>query len=677
MCYLYDINENTTCCAPVCSNVSCDLQCPFGMHLLSSQMYPETCNSSNNVNNTIIKNLCVWSCPKEFIRITIVNTSFCLGCDTFCVINFGSRQLPSNCICPEVTLLTTPLIETTELSPQMTPILYANTVLTSSALSLTEIIVYGSAALAVFVAIVSVFCCCRWRYKFYRLQKTIQVPNRNKLSTTSSSRDHAMEDGNTYTAILVDSQNSEPVNIDTTTEDISTYASIPDEIKGTENLQNVANGASGSTVEENKYEELPCRVKTKETQFTQSIQNEYVRTKTKGRQNQQSRKPPKITTEDNKYMSVHGLKRQEAQEVVQGNSNTLQVPRNEYHLSTAKYESMHVGDTINKTKPPDIAKGQEKGSNFVQPVPQSNNRIHSNSTDEEKRNIISKKAGINPADVYETMANVKPIVQTTDQSASRLVTDAEPNNLEADGDPYMHSNSVEKRNIHEDMYSINCLPLKKKTSNLVSNNIPNRNIENHKDQMSDAFGNTNITGNKMSEEQIYVNTDIFRKPTCSKTDTKSESSIPTNNKQESINDNLINQNKDKKEITMRSLSNGENVPEVTTTVAVGEWRSDEKSNAVVRKVVSVAGCQSDGEKESGNLQATAIAGCHSFGRSESENSEVADQAGFQINEEMEQEDFKTTETRLNHSASFQSKLGQRLEQLNKNGDHISSDEETF
>lgn len=376
-------------------------------------------------------------------------------------------------------------------------------------------------------------------------------------------------------------------------------------------------------------------------------------------------------------MSVHGLKRQEAQEVVQGNSNTLQVPRNEYHLSTAKYESMHVGDTINKTKPPDIAEGQEKGSDFVQPVPQSNNRIHSNSTDEEKRNIISKKAGINPADVYETMANVKPIVQTTDQSASRLVTDAEPNNLEADGDPYMHSNSVEKRNIHEDMYSLNCLPLKKKTLNLVSNNIPNRNIENHKDQMSDAFGNTNITGNKMSEEQIYVNTDIFRKPTCSKTDTKSESSIPTNNKQESINDNLINQNKDKKEITMRSLSNGENVPEVTTTVAVGEWRSDEKSNAVVRKVVSVAGCQSDGEKESGNLQATAIAGCHSFGRSESENSEVADQAGFQINEEMEQEDFKTTETRLNHSASFQSKLGQRLEQLNKNGDHISSDEETF
>lgn len=373
-------------------------------------------------------------------------------------------------------------------------------------------------------------------------------------------------------------------------------------------------------------------------------------------------------------MSVHGLKRQEAKEVVQENSNTLQVPRNENHLSTAKYESMHVGDTINKTKPPDIAKGQEKGSDSVQPVPQSNNRIHSNSTDEEKRNIISKKAGINHADVYETMANVKPIVQTTDQSASRLVTDAKPNNLEADGDPYMHSNSVEKGNIHEDMYSLNCLPLKKKTLNLVSNNIPNRNIANHKNQMSDAFGNTNITGNKMHEEQIYVNTDIFRKPPCSKTDTKSESPISTNNKQESINDNITIQNKDKRDIIMRSVSKGDKVSEVAT--AVGECHSD-GNESVVPKVVAVVGCNSDGEMESGNLQAEAIVGCHSDGQSESENFEVKDNAGFQINEEMEPKDFKTGESRLNHSASFQSKLGQRFEQLNKNGDHESSDEDTL
>lgn len=373
-------------------------------------------------------------------------------------------------------------------------------------------------------------------------------------------------------------------------------------------------------------------------------------------------------------MSVHGLKRQEAKEVVQENSNTLQVPKNEYHLSTAKYESMHVGDTINKTKPPDIVKGQEKGSDSVQIVPQSNNRIHSNSTDEEKRNIISKKAGINHADVYETMANVKPIVQTTDQSASRLVTDAKPNNLEADGDPYMHSNSVEKGNIHEDMYALNCLPLKKKNSNLVSNNIPNRNIANHKNQMSDAFGNTNITGNKMPEEQIYVNTDIFSKPPCSKTDTKSKSPISTNNKQESINDNITIQNKDKRDIIMRSVSKGDKVSEVAT--AVGECHSD-GNESVVPKVVAVVGCNSDGEMESGNLQAEAIVGCHSDGQSESENFEVKDNAGFQINEEMEPKDFKTGESRLNHSASFQSKLGHRLEQLNKNGDHESSDEDTL
>ncbi|CAC5397330.1 unnamed protein product [Mytilus coruscus] len=740
MCDQYDIHENTTCCAPVCSklglNGSCDFQCPLGMHQISSQMYPETCNLSISLNNTI-KNMCVLSCPKDFVQITIVNTSFCLGCDIFCAIDFGFNQLPSNCICLEETTLPNPLFETTELPLQTTSVLYTNTVLKSSALSLTVLIISGSAGLAVIVAIVSVFCCFRWRAKFYKLQKTMQVPNKNKLSNTSSNLDHDMGEGNTYSDIPIDSENSEPVNINTTGEDISAYACICDEIKGTENLQNFSNGASGFSVEENRYEELPCRVKTKETKFAQSTQNEYVRTKKKGRRNQPSRKLPKTTTDDNKYISVHGLKRQEAQEVVQEYSNTLQIPRNVSHLSTAKYESMHVSDKIDKNKSPDTAKEQEIGSDFVRNVPQSTNKdqgvgnilnlstvtIKSNSTDEEKSNIISQKHTIlarnNQADVYETMDNVKPNAKTTDQSASRMVNDASECNAaafketynsetldippESVGDLNLRSNSL------EDAYSVNFIPFKKTSSNPVGINPQNKRMEKPKDKVSDAFENIlpNTTGNIMPEEQIYVNTTIFCKPTCSKTNTKIESTFPNN-------DNLTVQNKDEKEILIRCHSNGKNESEVCKTAAIAECHSNGKSESevcktaavtgcqlngksesVVFKVVAVVGCNSDGEMDSGNLRAAAIAGCHSDGEMESGNLQAAAIechsdgemesgnlqaaaiAGCQLNGEMESEDFKTAESRLKHCESFQNKLKQRLEKLNKNGDSESSDEETF
>ncbi|XP_052085395.1 uncharacterized protein LOC127723026 [Mytilus californianus] len=728
MCEQYDINENTTCCAPVCSklglNGSCDFQCPLGMHLISSQMYPETCNLSISLINTI-KNMCVLSCPKDFVQITIVNTSTCLECDIFCAIDFGFNQLPSNCICLEETTLPTSLFETTELPLQTTSVLYTNTVLKSSALSLTVLIISGSAGLALIVAIVSVFCCFRWRAKFYKLQKTMQVPNKIKLSNTSSNLDHDIEAGNTYTEIQgntytpIDSENSEPVNINTTGEDICAYACICDEIKGTENLQNFSNGANGFSVEENRYEELPCRVKTKETQFAQSTQNEYVRTKKKGRHKQQSRQQQKTTADDNKYISVHGLKRQEAKEVVQENSNTLQIPRNDSHLSTAKYESMHVSDKIDINKSPDTAKRQEMGSDFVRNVPQSTTKdqgvgnsldlstvtIKSNSTDEEKSNIISQKHTIlarnNQTDVYETMDNVKTNAKTTDQSASRMVKNASECNAAAFKEPY-HSETLDippesvgdlnlRSNSLEDAYSFNFIPFKKTSSNPVGINPPNKRMEKPKDKKFDAFENIfpNTTGNIMPEEQVYENTTIFRKPTCSKTNTKIESTF-------SNNDNLTVQNKDEKEILIRCHSNGENESEVIKAAAIAECHSNGKSESQVFKTADVAGCQLNGKSESevfktadvvgcqlnGKSESVvfkvvAIAGCNSDDEIESENLQAVAIAGCQLNGEMELEDFKTAESRLKHCASFQNKLKQRLEKLNKNGDSESSDEETF